>query len=95
MSAVDREELLSQIKVQAYTVVMFSSNEPQFDLPEPEGMADLDSFSVVQLLLALEDSYDVTLLEDFASFGGTSFEDLADFIAPRIEAKEKEPQPGA
>lgn len=89
MSRVDRDELISQIKIQAYTVVMFSSNEPQFDLPEPEDMGDLDSFSVVQMLLALEDSYEVMLLEDFSSFKGENFADLADFILQKMDEKEQ------
>lgn len=87
MSTVDREDLVTQIRVQAYTVVVFSANEPQFDLPEPQSMEDLDSFSVVQLVLALEDHYSAMLLEEITSFKGKTFEDLADFIAPRIEAE--------
>ena len=84
MAAVDQNELLSQIKVQAYTILMFTSTEPQMDLPEPKGMSDLDSFSIVQLVLALEEIYDVMLLEEISSFSGESFEELAAFIAERI-----------
>lgn len=84
MAAIDRSELLSQIRVQAYTVLMFTATEPQMDLPEPKGMSDLDSFSIVQLLLALEDIYDVMLLEEISSFSGESFEDLATFITERV-----------
>ena len=86
MAAIDRDELLSQIRVQAYTILMFSSTEPQMDLPEPKGMGDLDSFSVVQLILALEDIYDLMLLEEITSFRGETFEDLATFIIERVSA---------
>lgn len=84
MSAVDREELLAHIKVQAYTVLMFTSTEPQMDLPEPKGMSDLDSYTVVQLVLAIEDNYDVVLLEAIAEFSGESFEEFADFVLDRM-----------
>ena len=84
MAATDRNEILTQIRTQAATVLMFTSNEPQLDLPEPQEMSDLDSFSIVQLLLALEDVYNVSLLEDMADFSGESFEELTEFIANNI-----------
>ncbi|WP_017587961.1 hypothetical protein [Nocardiopsis ganjiahuensis] len=84
MAATDRSEILTQIRTQAATVLMFTSNEPQLDLPEPQAMSDLDSFSIVQLLLALEDVYNVSLLEDMAEFSGESFEELTEFIANNI-----------
>ncbi|ADH70092.1 MULTISPECIES: hypothetical protein [Nocardiopsis] len=91
MAAVDQSEILSQIKVQAMTVLMFTSNEPQFDLPEPSQTSDLDSFSIVQLVLALEDVYNVSLLEDMSEFTGSSFEDLAGFVAERIREQKGAP----
>ncbi|WP_223167470.1 hypothetical protein [Nonomuraea sp. SYSU D8015] len=66
------------------TILMFTSSEPEFELPEPKRMDDLDSFSVVQLILTLEDIYDVRLLEDMHAFEGETFDDLADFVALRI-----------
>ncbi|GAA1439535.1 hypothetical protein [Nocardiopsis tropica] len=92
MAAVDQSEILAQIKVQAMTVLMFTSNEPQFDLPEPSQMSDLDSFSIVQLVLALEDVYNVSILEDMSEFSGESFEDLTLFIAERIQEQAVAPE---
>ncbi|MEE2041632.1 hypothetical protein Q8791_30865 [Nocardiopsis sp. CT-R113] len=92
MAAVDQSEILAQIKVQAMTVLMFTSNEPQFDLPEPSQMSDLDSFSIVQLVLALEDVYNVSILEDMSEFSGESFEDLTQFIAERIQEQAVAPK---
>ncbi|GLU50019.1 hypothetical protein [Nocardiopsis ansamitocini] len=94
MAVIDRDELVSQIKVQAFTILMFASAEPQIDLPEPTGMTDLDSFAVVQLILTLEDNYDVMLLEEIPSFSGETFEDLADFIIEKAAAKEGEKESG-
>ncbi len=84
MLEIERNELITQIKVQAMTILMFTSSEPEFELPEPSKMDDLDSFSVVQLILTLEDIYDVRLLEDMQQFEGKTFDDLADFVALRI-----------
>lgn len=89
MSEVDRDELVAQIRTQAMSVLMFTYSDPQLELPEPKDMNDLGSFAVVQLVLLLEDTYDVLLMEDMPSFAGSSFEDLADFVAVRIEAGRK------
>ncbi len=88
MSSIDREKLVSQIKIQAMTVLMFTHSEPQYDLPQPEAMIDLGSFAVVQLTLMIEDLYDVELLEDMVNFKGETFEEFADFIIQRIEDSE-------
>ncbi len=88
MSSVDREKLVSQIKIQAMTVLMFTHSEPQYDLPQPEAMSDLGSFAVVQLTLMIEDLYNVELLEDMVRFMGNTFEEFADFIIERIENSE-------
>ncbi|SDH94031.1 hypothetical protein SAMN05421505_12754 [Sinosporangium album] len=90
MLETDRTELLTQIKVQAMTILMFTASEPELDLPEPTDMDDLDSFSVVQLVLALEDIYGVLLLEDMPSFKNKSFDDLADFVMDRIQTSRVE-----
>jgi acyl carrier protein len=87
-SYVDKDELVTQIKVQAMTIMMFTASEPEAELPEPTGMRDLDSFSVVQLILSLEEIYDVQLLEEMPSFTGETFEELADMVAGFVRAKE-------
>lgn len=43
-------------------------------------MSDLDSFGVVQLLLALEEHYDTALLEGMAHFQGQTLEEFGDFF---------------
>ncbi|WP_150237032.1 hypothetical protein [Nocardiopsis quinghaiensis] len=91
MPSIDREKLVSQIKIQAMTVLMFTHSEPQYDLPQPELMEDLGSFAVVQLTLMLEDLYGVELLEEMVEFKGGSFEEFADFVIERVEGtKEKD-----
>jgi acyl carrier protein len=85
----DRDELVTQIRVQAMTIMMFTASEPEAELPEPRGLTDLDSFSIVQLVLSLEEIYDVQLLEEMPNFYGETFEELADLVAQHIDAKQK------
>ncbi|EIE98981.1 hypothetical protein [Saccharomonospora glauca] len=49
-------------------------------VPQPEQLSDLDSFSVVQVLLELEKSTELMLLEELGSFRGSTFEELAENI---------------
>ncbi|GHC96513.1 hypothetical protein GCM10007079_49270 [Nocardiopsis terrae] len=44
-------------------------------------MTDLDSFGIVQLLLALEEHYDVAVLEEMSRFQGEGLEQFADFFS--------------
>ncbi|MET7395822.1 hypothetical protein ABZS66_20240 [Dactylosporangium sp. NPDC005572] len=52
----------------------------QPDVPEPGNLRELDSFSMVQVLLELENSLEMKLLEKMEHFEGESFRDLAEFI---------------
>lgn len=53
----------------------------QPDMPEPSVLQDLDSFSMVQVLLELENVTDMKFLEKFENFkDGETFRDLAEFI---------------
>jgi acyl carrier protein len=52
----------------------------QPDVPQPDNLRDLDSFSMVQVLLELENSMSMKLLEKMEHFEGESFRDLATFI---------------
>lgn len=61
------------------TAVMICAEQP--DVPEPGNLKDLDSFSMVQVLLELENILDRKLLERLEEFRGESFRDLAVFIA--------------
>lgn len=56
------------------------------EIPDPSELGTLDSFSVILLILALEDTYGVPLLEDMAGFDGKDFDDLADFVIARLPA---------
>ncbi|RZQ61152.1 hypothetical protein [Amycolatopsis suaedae] len=58
---------------------MICAEQP--DMPEPESLRDLDSFSVVQVLLEVENTTNRKLLEKFEDFTeGEEFRDLAEFI---------------
>lgn len=77
------------------TAQMICAEQP--DVPEPESLLDLDSFSVVQVLLELENSLDLKLLERMEDFQGETFRDLAEFIlrppGQDDEAAASEPDP--
>nr|AXL06657.1 hypothetical protein [uncultured bacterium] len=57
---------------------MICAEQP--DVPEPASIADLDSFSMVQIVLELENIYHVRLLELIEEFDGAEFSELADVI---------------
>ncbi|MFE7135995.1 hypothetical protein ACFVIM_34610 [Streptomyces sp. NPDC057638] len=44
------------------------------------GMHDLDSFTVIQLVLHLEDVLNVVILEEMHGFEGGDFDAFADFV---------------
>ncbi|MFF0744434.1 hypothetical protein ACFYVL_28940 [Streptomyces sp. NPDC004111] len=52
----------------------------QPDIPEPEELSDLDSFSMVQVVLDLENALGVKVLEQLEGFGGRTFRELAELI---------------
>ncbi|MET0234370.1 MAG: hypothetical protein ABW224_07010 [Kibdelosporangium sp.] len=55
--------------------------DEQPDMPEPQSLADMDSFSVVQMLLQIENATGRKLLEKFESYSyGEEFRDLATHI---------------
>jgi len=82
-----RDEIMKRIEGEVITTLMFIADQDEMMSSLPEGMtlADLDSFSVVQLVLSLEDAYSVELLEDIAEFNGRTFEELGEFVALRVE----------
>lgn len=61
--------------------------DEQPDVPQPESLVDLDSFSMVQVLLELENTTGLNLLERFEVFSGKTFEDLAEFVVRMAEAE--------
>lgn len=56
-------------------------------VPRPNLLTDLDSFSSVQLMLELEESTEVMLLEDLGHFRGATFGDMAEHILVIAEQK--------
>jgi hypothetical protein len=46
-------------------------------------LSDLDSFTIVETMLTLEDRFGVPLLVEIGEFTGTTFAELADFIVVR------------
>ncbi|MBB5958547.1 acyl carrier protein [Saccharothrix tamanrassetensis] len=68
------------------TAQLICSEQP--DVPEPQSLVDLDSFSMVQILLELENTTGMKLLERFENFQeGETFRDLAAFIV-RLAAED-------
>lgn len=61
------------------TAKMICAEQP--DVPEPNSLLDLDSFSVIQVILELENLYHMKILEKLEGFEGETFRDLAEFIA--------------
>lgn len=43
-------------------------------------LSDLDSFTIVEMLVALEDTFGVSLLQEMGAFTGGTFGELADFV---------------
>jgi acyl carrier protein len=80
-----KDELIEALR---NTAKMICAEQP--DVPEPEVLKDLDSFSFVQVILEIENEYNVRVLERLDDFIGGTFEDLADFI---LEHGAEEPQP--
>ncbi|WP_179956973.1 hypothetical protein [Amycolatopsis anabasis] len=70
-----KNDLVSALKEIAK---MICAEQP--DVPEPETVKDLDSFSFVQVILEVENEYNIKILENLDEFSGESFDDLADFI---------------
>jgi hypothetical protein len=81
----DQEVLDGLEKTVRETAVMICAEQP--DVPQPENLADMDSFSMVQVLLELENVLGRKLLERMEEFRGESFRDLAGFIA-RLKSEE-------
>ncbi|MER6175764.1 hypothetical protein [Streptosporangium sp. NPDC001681] len=72
------------------TAEMICAEQP--DVPQPESLHDLDSFSMVQILLELENTTQLKLLERFEGFQGETFRDLAEFIVKFTTEDEQEKQ---
>jgi hypothetical protein len=61
------------------TALTICAEQP--DMPEPKSLSDMDSFSVVQMLLEIENVSGRKLLEKFEDYSyGEDFHDLADHI---------------
>ena len=82
------EKLVDELeKVVRSTAEMICAEQP--DVPKPESLTDLDSFSVVQILLELENTLKTKLLERLEGFEGETFRDLAEFIVRLIQQDEE------
>jgi acyl carrier protein len=80
----DVEEMVREI------ARMICAEQP--DMPEPESLRDLDSFSVVQVLLEVENTTDRKLLEKFEDFTeGEEFRDLAAYIVKIVAEEDAAP----
>lgn len=64
----------------------------QPDMDEPQSLADMDSFSVVQMLLEIENVTGRKLLEKFEEFSyGEEFKDLAEHIVHIVTWEDAHP----
>lgn len=70
------------------TAFMICDEQP--DVPRPETLRDLDSFSMVQVLLELENITSMKLLERFEEFSGETFRDLAEYIVRLAQRDDRE-----
>lgn len=73
--------MLNRDEVEAFvreTAKMICDEQPE--VPEPNSLRDLDSFSLVQVVLELENHYEIKILEHLEGFTGETFGDLANFI---------------
>jgi acyl carrier protein len=73
--------MLNRDEVEAFvreTAKMICDEQPE--VPEPHSLRDLDSFSLVQVVLELENHYEIKILERLEGFTGETFGDLANFI---------------
>ncbi|MEU8584198.1 hypothetical protein [Streptomyces abikoensis] len=61
------------------TAVTICAEQP--DVPEPKELGDLDSFSMVQVLLDLENELGMKVLEELEGFDGRTFHEVAEHIA--------------
>lgn len=68
------------------TAIAICAEQP--DVPEPQDLSDLDSFSVVQVLLDLENELDVKLLEELEGFRGKTFREISEYIVDIADRKE-------
>jgi hypothetical protein len=75
---IDAEFIDQMEKVVRTTAEMICAEQP--DVPKPDSLYDLDSFSMVQILLELENTLQMKLLERLDGFEGTTFRDVGEFI---------------
>ncbi|MFD7914889.1 hypothetical protein ACFV30_29900 [Streptomyces sp. NPDC059752] len=60
------------------TAAVICAEQP--DVPEPQELRELDSFSMVQVVLDLENSLEVKVLEELEGFSGATFRELAEYV---------------
>lgn len=58
----------------------------QPNVPRPEELVDLDSFSSIQTMLELENRMDVQFLESLGQFTGSTYDEIAEFVLQTIVA---------
>ncbi|WP_150251037.1 hypothetical protein [Nocardiopsis deserti] len=87
MTEISQGDVLSELMAQAKAVLIFASSDPQAEIPDPS-MDDMDSFSIVQIILMLEEVYNASLLEELSEFTGKTFEEMAGFLAERIRSQQ-------
>ncbi|MET9247284.1 hypothetical protein [Nonomuraea sp. NPDC003709] len=62
------------------------------DLPDQIELTDLDSFTLVQLILNIEDSLGIVVLEKVPEFKGETFLELAGFLVEMAADDQPEPR---
>ncbi|RKS06877.1 hypothetical protein DFP74_2527 [Nocardiopsis sp. Huas11] len=87
MIDISQDDVLSELMAQAKAVLIFTSTNPQDEIPEPSTMDDLDSFSIVQIILMMEEVYNASFLEEMSDFKGKTFEEMAAFLAECVRSQ--------
>lgn len=86
-SALDAAEIEAFLRFEARLLVWFRADSHN---DKPIDISVLDSFAAVQLILSVEQAFDIQVLEKFAGYKAPSFAALAQFVVdnadPPLEA---------
>lgn len=68
------------VKAQIHAFIERYYTQKEEDETDRVEMSDLDSFTLIQLLLYLEDTFDIVVLEELHTFSGGDFDEFASFV---------------
>lgn len=87
MRVVDRAAVFAQIKGCTESVwaqrQTLEPDAPVIPITGDLQLSQFDSFSVIELVVDLEEALSIDILEDLVEFSGQTFDDFVDFIIER------------